>query len=97
MASANSNTDFNLATADDRNHSVVTWVYAKGSTMFRGRNFQYSTVRLQTNASLKTPEQGPLLLRSKQQRLFAATYPSLVLAIGVAAAAIAVMILGMLG
>ncbi len=65
--------------------------------MFRGRGFQYSTVRVQADVSLKPSKQIPVLLRGRKQRLLAAMYPSLVLAIGVAAAGIAVMTLGMLG
>lgn len=65
--------------------------------MFRGRGFQYSTVRVQTNVSLKTPKQMPVLLRGRKERLLPAIYPSIVLALGVAAAGIAVIALGMLG
>lgn len=64
--------------------------------MFRGRSFQYSAVRVQAEVSSKPSKRAPLLLRGRKQRL-AAIYPSVVLAIGAAAASIAVIGLGMLG
>jgi hypothetical protein len=61
--------------------------------MFRGQGFQYSAVRVQSNA--KSSKRDAILLR--RRKLFPKIYPSLVLAIGVAVAGIAAILLGMLG
>jgi len=69
--------------------------HVKGSAMFRDQGFQYSTVRIQSDASRKPKD--AILLRRRKQRVFPAISPGLVLVIGVTVAGIAVMTIGLLG
>lgn len=63
--------------------------------MFRGQGFQYSTVRVQLDASRKPKD--AILLRRRKQKAFPTISPSLVLVIGATVAGIAVMTIGLLG